>query len=268
MLIRSIFYSLALLALPPLRAQPVQSIQDNSFLIEEAYNQNANVVQHITTFSRMWNSRDSVASFTQEWPVPGHERHQVSYTLAGMSAGAYPGSGPGWGDILLNYRYQVAGSSETRVAFAPRLSALLPTGDSRQGRGLGGAGVQMSLPLSVVLSERWVTHWNAGTTVVPRGRDDRGNRAAFTGYDLGQSVVYLAHPRFNLMLETLWTGGQSHTMLLSPGVRWAYNFPSGLQIVPGIAFPLGVGPSAGERGVFLYLSFEHPFGKRPTAPRN
>ena len=81
-------------------------------------------------------------------------------------------------------------------------------------------------------------------------------------------MIYLAHPRFNLMLETLWTGGQSHSLLLSPGVRWAYNFPSGLQIVPGIAFPLGVGPSSGERGVFLYLSFEHPFGKRPTAPRN
>ena len=28
-------------------------IQDNSFLIEEAYNQEANVVQHISTFSRM-----------------------------------------------------------------------------------------------------------------------------------------------------------------------------------------------------------------------
>ena len=29
--------------------------------------------------------------------------------------------------------------------------------------------------------------------------------------------------------------------------------------------PIGVGPSAGERGVFFYLSFEHPFrGAGPT----
>jgi hypothetical protein len=46
---------------------------------------------------------------------------------------------------------------------------------------------------------------------------------------------------------------------LSPGIRWAYNFPSGLQIVPGIAVPIGVGVSRGEKAVFLYLSFEHPF---------
>jgi hypothetical protein len=42
-------------------------------------------------------------------------------------------------------------------------------------------------------------------------------------------------------------------------VRWAYDFRSGLQIVPGVAFPIGVGPNSGERGIFLYLSFEHPF---------
>lgn len=48
---------------------------------------------------------------------------------------------------------------------------------------------------------------------------------------------------------------------MSPGLRWAINFPSGLQIVPGIALPMGVGPSKGERAIFFYLSFEHPFGK-------
>jgi hypothetical protein len=32
-----------------------------------------------------------------------------------------------------------------------------------------------------------------------------------------------------------------------------------MQIVPGIAVPLGIGPSDGERSIFLYLSIEHPF---------
>jgi hypothetical protein len=73
------------------------------------------------------------------------------------------------------------------------------------------------------------------------------------------------------MLETYYANAQtvaapgttawSQTLLLSPGVRWAYNFSNGLQIVPGLAVPIGVGPSAGERGVFVYLSFEHPFQK-------
>ena len=33
----------------------------------------------------------------------------------------------------------------------------------------------------------------------------------------------------------------ARSTFLSPGVRWAYNFRNGLQIVPGIAVPLGVG---------------------------
>jgi hypothetical protein len=71
------------------------------------------------------------------------------------------------------------------------------------------------------------------------------------------------------MLETVWNGTEavvapsqtqrSHSLLISPGVRWAHNFKSGLQIVPGIAVPMGVGPSSGERGLILYLSFEHPW---------
>jgi len=44
-------------------------------------------------------------------------------------------------------------------------------------------------------------------------------------------------------------------------VRWAYDFPSGLPVVPGVAFPFGVGPSRGQKNVFLYLSFEAPMWK-------
>ncbi len=66
------------------------------------------------------------------------------------------------------------------------------------------------------------------------------------------------HTRFQSVIgqaQTEWSG----TTMISPGVRWAYNLKNDLQIVPGVAVPLGVGASAGERGIFLYLSFEHPF---------
>jgi hypothetical protein len=46
---------------------------------------------------------------------------------------------------------------------------------------------------------------------------------------------------------------------ISPGLRAAIDFPSGLQIVPGLAFPIGIGPSDGENRVLVYLSFEHGF---------
>jgi hypothetical protein len=248
-------------------------IQDNSFLVEEAYNQNFGVVQHINSFTRLWDSKDWVYTFTQEWPVPGDARHQLSYTLAFQHAEDFAGSGAGVGDVLLNYRYQLVGDGNARVAFAPRLSLLFPTGDSSLGRGQGGFGVQTTLPASIVLTQKLVSHWNAGATFVPHAKDEVGNQAFTAGYNLGQSFIWLVHPRFNLMLETVFSSAQSvvapgktewsRSLFLNPGIRWAYNFKNGLQIVPGIGVPVGAGPSAGERGLLLYLSFEHPFRKLP-----
>jgi hypothetical protein len=246
-------------------------IEDNSFLLEEAFNQERNVIQHISAFTRLWDSNDWAYTFTQEWPFPGHAKHQLSYTLSLTSPGAYPGSGPGFGDTALNYRYQLIGGGGQRVSFSPRLSLLLPTGNSRLARGAGGTGVQTNLPVSIYLNRKFVTHINAGATIVPQAQNVSRDRALATGYNLGQSLIWLAKPRFNVMLETIWTGSEaviaqdrtqrSHSWLVSPGVRWAYNLSHGLQVVPGVAVPLGVGPSAGEKGLILYLSFEHPIGK-------
>lgn len=244
-------------------------IQDNSFLVEEGYNQERGVVQHISTFTRLWNCKDWSYSFTQEWPAPRNWRHQLSYTLVGMHAGGFAGAGGGLGDTILNYRYQLIGTGESRFAFAPRVSMLLATGDPTKGRGFGGTGVQTNLPLSLVLHSRLVSHWNAGTTFVPHAQNSEHLSAGSVGYNFGQSLIFLAHPRLNLMLETYANTYQAvvdrgktewvRTEYISPGVRWAFNFASGLQIVPGVALPLGIGPTAGERGLFLYLSFEHPF---------
>jgi hypothetical protein len=248
------------------------SIQDNSFLVEEAYNQEYGVVQHISAVSHTWDAKDWIYTLTQEWPVPG-VRHQLSYTLAFQHAGAYPGSGMGIGDVLLNYRYQLVGDGQARIAVAPRLSLLCPTGSTTSGRGMGSFGVQTNLPASIVLLPKLVSHWNVGGTIVPAAQNAAGDHAFASGWNLGQSFIYLAKPRFNLMLETVYFGAQSvtskdHTawtrsLFLNPGVRWAYNFKNGLQIVPGIGVPVGLGPSAGEKGLFLYLSFEHPFRKLP-----
>jgi len=256
---------------PASSSQP--GIQDNSFLVEEAYNQNFGVVQHISSFTRFWDSKDWVYTFTQEWPVPGDERHQLSYTLALQHAGGFPGSGVGIGDVLLNYRYQLVGNGDTRTAFAPRVSLILPAGDSTVGRGAGGFGVQTNLPLSFVVNKKLVTHWNAGATFVPHAQDSVGDHAFSAGYNFGQSFIWLAKPRFNVMLETVFAASQvvaapdrtqwNRSLFISPGVRWAYNFKNGLQIVPGIGVPIGAGPSSGGKALLLYLSFEHPFRRIP-----
>jgi hypothetical protein len=254
-------------------AEDAPTIQDNSFLVEEAYNQEFGVVQHIQTFQWLWNSKDWAYTFTQEWPVDPRPRHQLSYTLARLHSGEHPDSGAGFGDLVLNYRYQLLGGSKAKLAFSPRLSAIFPTGSTRQGRGVGSAGIQTMLPLSLVVTKKLVTHWNVGATIIPVAHNESGDKAATFGYNFGQSIVWLARPRLNLLLETVVSRFQTvpapdttewnTVFILNPGIRWAYNFKNGLQIVPGFAVPIGVGPSSGENGVFLYLSFEHPYRKLP-----
>ena len=63
-------------------------IQDNSFLLEEAYNQEAGVVQHISSFTRFWDSKSWAYTFTQEWPIPSLPRHQLSFTATVVRAGS------------------------------------------------------------------------------------------------------------------------------------------------------------------------------------
>jgi hypothetical protein len=253
---------------PPSSPPEAPGIQDNSFLIEEAYNQELGVVQHISSFVRSFEGEGWLYSFTQEWPVAGLT-HQLSYTLLVAEVGA---GNRGLGDLALNYRYQLAGNGEAKLACSPRFSVLFPTGSARKGLGVGGLGLQVGVPLSLVLGKHLVSHTNAGFTHVFSARDAPGDRAGISTFTLGASLIWLASSRFNVLTETVWTRAQSVTgpgertssdfWLVSPGIRWAHNFRSGLQIVPGLAFPLGVGPSHGEKSILLYLSFEHPFGKR------
>lgn len=248
-------------------------IQDNSFLIEESYNQDYGVVQHINNFERLWQSKTWVYTFTQEWPVDISPRNQLSYTVAATHSGDFPGSGTGAGDIALNYRYQLVGDSDTKLAVAPRISLLIPSGDPAFGRGAGGVGVQTNWAVSWVLNKKFTTHFNAGATITPHAKDDLNNSAATYAYNLGHSLVWTLHPRFNAFMETVFNRGESvigpkqtawdSQVFVNPGIRWAYNFSNGLQIVPGISMPIGVGPTSGEKGLFLYLSFEHPYRKIP-----
>ena len=141
-----------------------RAIADNSFLIEEAFNQEPGVVQHISVFQLFRPADTWTYSFTQEWPLFG-QGHQLSYTVPVQRTRNGSSVATGLGEVAVNYRYQLVGGATDRLFVAPRLS----------------------------------------------------------------------------------------------GIRWAHDLFSGLQIVPGIAFPLDVGPTAGTDAVLLYLSFEHPF---------
>lgn len=263
---KKIISALVLVAALPLHgmAEESKKIQDNSFLLEEAYNQEAGVVQHIQSFMYLKKSKSWVYTFIQEWPVP-KETHQLSYTIPVMHM-TDPESSTGFGDVALNYRYQAV--LKDHIALSPRLSVVLPTGDYKKGYGTGAVGLQVNIPLSVELSDKLVTHWNIGTTFTPNTKEAGGAKADTTSFNYGASLIYLATQNFNLMLEAVGTSGESvqadgsklqmDTFFINPGVRYAINCKSGLQIVPGISVPIGIGPSAGEYGGLAYLSFEHP----------
>lgn len=260
----------ALGASGPIAAQGTPPIMDNSFLMEEAYNQERGVVQHVSLFTHQREAGTWTYSFTQEWPFRG-QRHQLSYTVPVVRQVGPAGADAGIGDVMLNYRLQVAGGEGSRVWVAPRLSAILPTGRWQRGRGDGGLGVQLALPISVTLAPKLVTHFNAGMSLVRKARGGLGDRADLVSFSGGASVIFLATSTFNVMLETIvsndaavtgpGTTARNTAVFMNPGVRWAHNFSSGLQIVPGIAYTIGLRDAGTQSGLLLYLSFEHPLKK-------
>lgn len=260
------FFLSAMLVLgsPVARGEQVGKIRDNSFLLEEAYNQEPGVIQHIQAFQYIKKDRSWNFTFTEEWPVP-KETHQLSATVP-VSRLNSDDTETGIGDILLNYRYQLV--LKDPVALAPRFSLILPTGDDEKGLGDGALGFQTNIPLSVEICDRWVTHWNLGATYIPNARGPGGVRRNTTGFNYGASLIYLVSENFNFLVEAAGTSRESirgdgltireESFFINPGMRFALNLKSGLQIVPGIGVPIGFGPSKGEYGVFLYLSLEHP----------
>lgn len=236
-----------------------ERIEDNSFLLEEAYNQEPGVIQHISAFQFMKDETWSY-TFTEEWPVP-KQKHQLSTTIPIMNTG-----NTGIGDVLINYRYQAIFTD--RLAFSPRFSLVLPTGDYKKGLGSGVLGYQFNLPLSFICSRKLVTHFNLGTTLTPDAKLIAGIKSNNTGFNYGASAIVLLTETFNFMFEIVGTsniikpetGGEytSNSLFINPGFRYAINCKSGLQIVPGIAVPIGVSDSSGEIGFLGYVSFEHP----------
>ena len=238
--------------------RPAAGLQDNSFLIEEAYNQEAGVVQH-TMVLRRQNGAWSFA-YTDEWPVRT-QTHQFSYTVPYLWLNG--DGGRGFGDVMLNYRYQALTESATLPAFAPRLSLILPTGDEDRGTGFGSYGYQINLPVSKIVSDRVTLHGNAGVTSY---FDVHGRRP--TSYNLGGSVVYAATRNTNFLVEALgeWTETVNDTFgidrefafTLLPGVRHAFNLKEG-QLVLGAGVPIQFSEGHTDVGALFYLSFEHKF---------
>jgi hypothetical protein len=241
-------------ALSKQRVEPFK-ILDNSFLVEEAFNQEPGVVQNIFGYTRLSGAWSF--SYTQEWPVP-RETHQLSYTLAVAGAD----NGTKFGDVLINYRYQAMRETASRPAFAPRLSVILPTA---QGRITRSPGVQVSLPFSK--QERDVYfHWNAGFTAQPSAiSEENPTNELLVSPLLAGSAIWRMRPMFHLMFETVYISEQrleqfgardrANLGTVSPGFRTGWNVGEA-QIIWGAAAPITFGSGSTSKALFLYFSYE------------
>jgi DtxR family transcriptional regulator, Mn-dependent transcriptional regulator len=239
----------------PAAAPEKFQIVDNSFLVEEAFNQEARVFQNIFTYTRRgagsWDS-----TFTQEWPLGG-VRQQLSFTLPVAAVEDRAGVG----DLLINYRLQVWMEADRRPAFAPRISVILPTGDAARSLGTGSAGLQVNLPFSKQQRDLYF-HWNGGFTWIPA--PDRGSGSVEPA--IAGSAIWRAAPMLNPMLEVVGAFPEEASrrvreVTVSPGVRWGINVGD-RQLVFGAAVPVTFS-SATERSKagLLYASYELPFAR-------
>ena len=232
-------------------------ITDNSFLVEEAFNQEAGVFQNIFTTLRADGAW--AATFTQEWPVVS-QTHQFSYTLAWIQ-----GRNASFNDALLNYRYQAMLEGPGRPAFSPRASVILPTSTSDDPDAFG---LQFNLPFSKQSGDVY-WHWNAGLTWRPSMKVD-GESLNLQAPFVAGSAILRVHPMFHAMLESVLTSEElpsepgrtrrEQLFTVSPGVRGGWDLGD-QQLILGFAVPVTWGGAERETSAFLYLSYELPFKK-------
>ena len=239
----------------------VKGVQDNSFLIEEAYNQEPGKVQHAVTLRRQ--GHDWAFNFSQEWPVRG-ETHQISYSLLHFWLRGEQDSTETFGNAILSYRYQALKETDYLPAFAPRFSVITPTTGREKETDIDSWGYQVNLPFSKIVSDRVALHFNAGATSF---LDVAGRQP--TSYNLGGSAVLALTRRTNLMLEAVgdWVEtvdpsrdiDRQFFLTVLPGIRHGINLPDDAQLVLGFGAPVTF--SEGQRfyGLFFYLSLEHKF---------
>lgn len=233
-------------------------ILDNSFLVEEAFNQEPGIFQNIFGM-HIVDSGEWEAAFTQEWPLRT-QRHQLSFTFSSLAVNG----AAGLGDLMINYRWQASTEEGSRPAFSPRLSLILPTGNASEGHGSGGAGWQINLPFSKQFGDAYL-HWNAGFTHTPATEVDNGERNVFVPH-AALSGIWQVRPMLNLMLESILQWDQVFEVeasrevifTLVPGMRTGWNAADS-QIVLGIGIPTTFSDDTPDVGVFGYLSYELPF---------
>jgi len=255
------------------------AIEDNSMLIEEAFNQEAGIIQHISNF--VFNGGNFAYNYTQEIPL-ADVKHQFSFGVSyasfkkpsNITDQSHNYLTNGIGDVFLNYRPLLFGKNAWALVI-PRFTLIVPTGNARYGLGSGSWGGQFNLAVTKRLGPKITTHYNAGYTMMTKADhytvSDDGQATLLyernvSSANFGASAIWLVARKFNLMLEYVTVYGKEmqddglltnlNTSVLNPGFRFAIDIGK-VQIVPGAGVPMNFTNGKFEStGCFLYLSIE------------
>lgn len=242
---------------PPANPAPEFRITDNSFLVEEALNQEPGVFQNIVGIDVGGDGWET--SFTQEWPLVSR-RHQIAYTVPYAAA---PGAS-GFGNAAIHYRVQILDGAG--LAFSPRASLIIPSGQESEDGG-GHTGWEVNLPFSRQQG-RLYTHLNVGVTHYPSVRAGAHSHPLVTPR-VAASGIWQARPMLNLMLEGAVEWGDTivadrtrrqTAVTILPGIRTGWN-AGDTQTIIGVGVPVRFEGETIEPGAFLYLSYELPFSR-------
>jgi hypothetical protein len=253
---------------------PQPAFEDNSFLLEEAFNQPMSVIQNIFNYN-LDNIRYKNAqfSFTQEIPLTDLT-HQLSYTFVyNFAENPNGGMNSGFGDMNISYRPMLLGEKDWAMVI-PRFTLIIPTGKSSDGLGNGAPGFQFNMAVTKRPTRKLVTHLNAGFTYLYKSDrysfSNNENKLAYE-HDLlfenvGASIIWYPVRKANLMVEYISnfisgiseenTITRDHQQIINPAFRFCIDNGK-MQIVPGIGLPIQImNGKYDHTGLFFYLSFE------------
>lgn len=177
-------------------------ISDNSFLIEEAYNQERGVVQHIVKLNNYFAYESEFSgdnldlSFAQEWPLGG-QKWQGAYAVS--TDREFEQS---WLDLQLRYQLY----SKDGVAAAPYIAF---SAAAHKNTSLEEQRFRVGLPVSMDLSGHTVLHLNGSfesygyTKEGIIGFHEPVSWVSFIAYvpAFGASLVQHLSPTYDLMVE-------------------------------------------------------------------
>ena len=250
------------------------NIEDNSMFIEEAFNQERAVIQHISNLILIGGDLQYV--FTQEIPLP-NEKNQLSIGIVYNSLKTKPSGAPshgGFGDLYINYRPMLMSKTNWALVI-PRFSLIAPTGNAKYGFGSGGWGAQFNMAVTKRLNSKITSHWNAGTTRIFKEHFYQNDvndlpqlikKGDHSSFNVGASAIFLVSDSFNFMCEYISGFDQGfddtgkdirmHNMIVNPGFRFAFSLGI-TQIVPGLGIPFSFEDGKHvSTGAFVYLSIE------------